>query len=135
MKWLPRLAFAGLALAACSGCRAFTGGAEQDATEAKRELAARGEGGGEQSLGPDAVKVAADMEPMRPEVDVRSEGFEESSAGEAVDMLAEIGVIVLLAALATGFVRLYQRRLPLLGFLLGAVACVLSALAFLNSAT
>ena len=103
--------------------------------EAKRELDARSGGGGEHSLGPDAVKVAADMEPLRPEVDVGSEGFDESRAGDAADTLAEVGVIALMAALVTGFVRLYQRRLPLLGFLLGAAAFVLSTLAFLNSAT
>ena len=98
------------------------GGAKKDEAEAQREAAAERE---EHAGAPLAGPV----------VDLPPDGFGESRLARVGDAVAEGLVLVALAALVTGIVQLFRRRLPLLGLVTSAVALLLAFLAFLKSWT
>jgi hypothetical protein len=114
------------------GCSAITGGVEKDSVEAAREARAVNH-----APEKDAAKSAllAEGPVVPPKVDVHREGFDHSGFGSAADVAAESAVIVGLAAAIVGLVRLYQRHLPLLGFLVALAALFVGLAAFFSAAT
>ena len=93
-------------------------GVKKDEAEAKREAEAEGRG-----------RIPAGA----PVVDLGPDGFGDSRLAHVGSFVAEGLVLAALAAAVTGIVRLYQRRLPLLGLLAAVVALLLAGLAFLKS--
>lgn len=112
-----------LLLALLAACAFWKGdGARKDAFEAQREASVEERRNRDEGTPPGA-----------PLVEFGPEGFGESRLARAGSTVAEGLVLVALAALVTGTVSLYKRRLPLLGLIASALALIVALLAFLKS--